>query len=735
VLLSQSKPLLIAAAIGIVTAAVGSPIRSIVTLSAAFLMIALIQNCLIRLHSAVSLVHLYLSSIIIFYIVAFGLVMYQSHNGIVHRTVVIFAVTVLGAIVLRQSDHIDDTSLRHRTGSSSDISELGVLIVPLLLLGLRGYVPLIPASVALSIGVVLWGVLSTTPARIVLVTLAITCVGWSRHWTLGEPFWYWLSFDQLYRSSLATGLVRWGYNDLNSAAGLTIHYHWLSEALAGLFGLLGGSDEFVVVTRVLPPILFVGCFGVIWSLARSIGASQSSAYIGASLPCLILLETDPYSIGTLGGVLVFGCVAIKCQSGIRDRIYDQMYVAALLLLLLMTQTPFGVVATGMVILYFLMDKPTVAMWRRRRLLALAPIVLLPVVLRMTLLRPGDEIENSGSISLRNILGFSGFDVPFGVDAGSPWWLRISNSTAFLIELVLLSVPAVIAANWRREPSIQLIIAEKSIRFAVPLCVSTLCFANVVDIGIAQGKLFSGVLVTLFPMSAAIAWQFAFARGVSYLVSASFAVFLTAFSYRTARTASPDSIAAVTSVLIVVLAVLVCGLWIRGHLSDTDDKKANGKFRSATLLTAIPLVVVFGIAFGRQERVIGYLKRVPIPETAVLGSREIQECLEWIRTQTPSDVIVATDIFDPESLPNSGKLYLVSALTKRRVWIDGLYHSRRYFSKETERRLSLISTPTAMPKEVRYFVLHQRSSVIKASSSEFVVRIANRDCTVFERLRS
>jgi len=45
---------------------------------------------------------------------------------------------------------------------------------------------------------------------------------------------------------------------------------------------------------------------------------------------------------------------------------------------------------------------------------------------------------------------------------------------------------------------------------------------------------------------------------------------------------------------------------------------------------------------------------------------------WIRNNSSKSSIVATNLFDPPTLPGSGKSHLASLVSKRRIWLDGLY---------------------------------------------------------------
>jgi len=260
-------------------------------------------------------------------------------------------------------------------------------------------------------------------------------------------------------------------------------------------------------------------------------------------------------------------------------------------------------------------------------------------------------------------------------------------------------------------------------------VATLILANFLEIGVAQGKLFSVVLLTLLPLSLGVAFEDVVRRDMVCKLIAVAASVLAIVSYRTARTIEYDPIAAVASVSI--LLVLVAGtLWVIRVGPRAD---VAGRSRIVGLaFVCLPLVGVLGIAVGRQDRVLGYLEREPTPQEVMVGSAGTRNCLEWLRQNTSKSEVIATDIFDPKSLPGSEKSYLVSALTKRRVWIDGLYNSRRYFEKEVEERVAMLDNPESIPPSIRFFVLGDSNRRSLDQFSAMSVEVTESDCIVLRR---
>lgn len=713
-------------------AAVGASLRFACTVALLWLGLALIRTAFGRNYESGSLSTVFLSGFIALFVLSLGSVLFLSHDEVLARTAIALVTVLMAllAVTAKESVSVEATTQRHR--HLPDSIEFHVLCVPTLLLGLRGFVPLLPFSLSTLLAIWFWKHRRISLLRVTAPITLIAGVLLSRNWSMKEPYWFWLSYDQLFRASLATGLTRWGYTDLNSAAGLTLHYHWLSEGVAGVLSRLGASDEYFVVTRVAPTLFFVGCFAAIWRLVLCAGLNKGAAIVGASFPSLVLLELDPYSIGTLAGSAIL-CVFLQYSNPDDHTSFRwRAHLVVLSLVLLMTQTPFGIIATVTITILL-----TQRLWLFRsnvvsQILFLAALIAIPIVLRNTLLKPGDGIETSGSFGLNNVLGFKGFNAPFGLDPISPTLFRALNSVAFLIELSIVVVPVVGALLVAKEYRLVTSNGQPFLRQIVAICVSTFGLVNLVDIGVAQGKLFSGVLLGLLPISFAVVWDSASRKGQWYAVIGLLAGLVLAATFRFARNIDNDLVASILSLAVLGSSALLMISSVLAGVSCSRAKQ-HGSLRFRAVIGAVlPLFVVAGIAIGRHDRVLGYISRSTIPNEQMIGTESTRTCLEWIKKQTSPDTIIATNLFDPDLLPGSEKLYLVSTWTKRRVWIDGLYNSRRYFEEETARRVSLLESPRDLPLAIEYIVVNRSYDTAPDSLSSFTISFFSDDCQVLER---
>jgi len=543
--------------------------------------------------------------------------------------------------------------------------ESAVLIVGLLILSFKGFLPLLPTAVSLFLwhSLSMWRV-GTASLRIssFLVVLSMTFI--SRVWADRDEYWFWISYDQQFRASLATGLMRWGYRDWNSAAGTTVHYHWLAEALSGLLSRATGQDEWLIVTRVAPLILFLSAITAAWRFLISGIGKPNTALVAISVVSLLLLEFDPYSIGILLG-LTLAARSLELLSRRGSGFQASPYLLVLVGLTLMSQAPVGLALASVLCCVCVYRGFRYRNERTQRLLAVLAVLGTALALRTTILRAGSHSAADARIELGRVLQFGGYDVPFGLDSTSPWWLRVGNSLSFILELSLVALPGLLGLIFSRRENRE---HERGAHLEVmcSLFIGPLLLMNVLNLGIAQGKLVSITLSSLLPLSVAVCLdQIAQRKGLLTRTTIAIGVLATSFAYAMSRSIKPDFIAAVSSVMLLMVGAFV----LLGLVVGLVRKRL--RWASSVIVLTLPLIV-FGILAGRLGNARVYLQREQLQESQYFGTEDVVSCFMWIRNNSSKSSIVATNLFDPPTLPGSGKSHLASLVSKRRIWLDGLY---------------------------------------------------------------
>lgn len=716
--------------IGLVAAllltAVDVPIRALLTVSALLVLLSAAVCGPWTPHTR-SWTQSFLNSLILLGAIAFTWVLLVSHASVIARLLILVGAAIsIFVVVIGMSRPPRNESETLTIDSNRRRFELLVVAVAALLLSLRGFLPLLPTAIVLLVGSAVFRRMCSNWIRLFVLALIVGSALASRWWFGREPYWFFVSYDQQFRASLATGLTRWGYTDLNSATGTSISYHWLSEAIAGVLSRAGGVDEFIVVTRILPVIGFLGAVASMWRLVRAMGISDGAALIGVLVPALVLLEMDPYSIGTLLGVALT-CYCLELALRKSWEVINVLVVAVASTLLLMAQTPFGLTVSLSVFVFLLMSVWRTAQDRAALLLATALLPVTLLVLRLTVLTPGKSQISSGTFGVQNLLQFRGLNVEFGLNPESPAWLTALNSAGYLLEIAVISLPIVLFLR-RKNQQLAGMFGMVLTMLVVLLSVSVVVM-NTLDLSFAQGKLMSAVLLSFMPASIAAAWSMT-RTSSSLLISVIGAVAGVAGArlYFLTRNIARDELAAVLSITFLVSATVILGVvYFRLEKSRTGVVGSTSHIR---VVSIVMLVLVLAVSIGRPERIPMVTSRQPIVESQITGSHELRACLGWIRTNTSPSAIIATDMFDPEGLSESGKSHLVSLMTKRRILLDGLY--MKFAENElVEQRMLKEGAITETPLPVDYFVVTTELANSERSG-DLEVALQNSMCTVLHR---
>lgn len=708
--------------IAVVLIAIDSPLPQSLVVSL-LIFLSSTAVCTLRGNEFVTWTSAYLDSLMLLGITAFTYVLLVSSDSTPMRIVTLcIGVGLSASVVFGPHTSAKDDSKQIGLALRKSNYEFLVPVFAMNLLSLRGMFPLLPSALAVVFGVFVYQRRKPVCTRLLAAVLVCVAALASRLWFRKEPYYFIVSYDQQFRSSLATGLTRWGYSDLNSAAGTSVNYHWLSEGVSGFLSRVGVADEFVVVTQVIPALGFIAAVIAIWRFCRFVGLEEFAALLGAVISALVLLEMDPYSIGTLFGAAI-ALRALESATQVTWNFQSILYLLTLSVLLLMAQTPYGLTVSltlsGVTIVRAIMS-------RRLELLLAGPLfVIVTLLLRYTLLSPNSGTP--GSLSISNILQHGGLHVAFGLDKESPRILTALNSLGFVMELCILGLPIfshLVRRKYRASDD-----SAGLVLIAVLGGVS-LVLLNLVDLGFAQHKLMSVFLLCCVPLSVAIVWTEASSRSLSCTICFSLPIgLLLALFYFTIRHTRPDSVAAVASISFLLASTLgvVAVLAYSSRCRKIDSRISANK---RAVVFQLPLILVLGVVLGRPDRNFISLNREPLDVTIMTGSPELRECLDWIRFETSESVIIATDLHDPIGLPGSGRSHLVSLVTKRRVYLDGPFTKRfdTDLVKERQLRDDNIATVLSM---VEYLVI---SSELLDSSELLQLlprKIGNDSCVVLQ----
>jgi hypothetical protein len=502
---------------------------------------------------------------------------------------------------------------------------------------------------------------------------------------------FWLSFDQLFRSSVAEGLPQWGRHDFVAATGTSFSYHWLGEATSGVIARFAGFSAVDGVTKVLPTLAIVFSLSALVQLGNRLSFSRQEVLAGSLLTIFLCHEFQIYSIGSLWGFVMFliGLDSLErfrreTSGALRTRLLLPIALIGITVVLTLTQSTLGLyflVLTG-VLLGTVMLKTS-----QLRPDFLAVVTFQSVViywLRITLLAGAEGNVWQPSVSIRNVLQFRGLDLYFG----DQWIIVVVTSLLFLLTVSQMMTGFGLT-TWRQFRSHEIFLAF------VASVVSSLLLANFFSIGgpdAQQARFLSPLVVfgtfisLLFFIHAVVNHPFQNTDGIKLAetVAAALVTIGLLLYIKDAIYVQKLSLQRSVGVALFVagLQMILLGLLLlRRRIVD--------KLRLHFFVT----LLIGGLIFVGHSRVLLKITNA-LPrsidrqrEEVFTGTTETQECLKFVRDETPRVAIVASNWLRIPHPSLQEKYFLVTAWTQRRAYIDGPIYVSNPRTKIIEERVA------------------------------------------------
>ena len=586
-------------------------------------------------------------------------------------------VTIAWAFVMRALRHFyRDLTSRPALRIKSDLDFAALFVIVPIVLVVQGWTHFAPLVVTSVVTTLILSILRNREirlcAKILLVALNVVGAVASRQWLARDDIRIWLSFDQNFRASLATGLTRWGWTDWNAAAGHPVRYHWLSEATAGLFSRLTGIDEFDSVVRLMPIIGVVGALLLGATLLRQLGVAPLPAWSAVSLTVALQQPFSVFSIGTLWGALLGLGVLMILATFVVDKevvslsLNHIIAVTAICIVVLMSQSSVGVTVTFVVAVVYLVLVIRGSATAAGVLILGAVLATALGVVSQTLLRSPRETYYQVTRVPFLHHGIIGLPKSFK-DAFSAWVEPYSQSLLVPMFLASVAVGCVLIRSHKRGKAVLL---AGSYMFAAWIAVNLIRIGGHEERFVREGL----VVASLFGfggffslIGGAHRWHHrTFIVGGFILVAVGSGRY-----WQDAR--SPGTY------IWVHLGVIAVGL----VLAVIPRRRRQFIFVS-TVIGGVLAGTVLGFFHESAETTVSITRRSLAPLSSVNGDRDVNRCLNWVRRSTPSETIIASNMW---RIPNAEeqKYFLVSQKTKRRVIVDGPDYVRNVgaFAKRSE----------------------------------------------------
>lgn len=565
-----------------------------------------------------------------------------------------------------------------------------------------------------------------TVLQIAVVSAGFVASYATRHHFVGQ---YWVSVDQLWRATIASGLSRWGYSDFSGAAGTTLRYHWLSEATAGVIARLSLSSAVDGVTKILPAVGVLMCLMGLRHLGRTLGFKENTALAAGLVSIVVCKEFEVFSIGSLwgfglylAGLCVLARLAREEGADSGARWTDAGLIVVLTPLVTLCQSTLG--------LHFALLTATLALLavfcRRSTTTALIGVAALQAssigLLRATLLASENSDMFSPSISPLNVLQFRGVEIY----DGDNWLLITMSSVLFLLLLSQKGIGVLLLSESRANRRL----------VVLALCITaatSLVPANLISMGgfeSQQSRFLSPLQVLMTFVSTALVieslsrekslYKFRINKILGAVLTIVTLALVIAYQQIYGAPWSPKRSVSIALIILGGQSMALVVWWMYAH----------GPLRSPN--RKLIAIATFGcISLLANGRNLGNLLEYQLTATdsaraaEFVGSPGTQDCLHEVRRVADSDSVIASNWFRTPPPARRPKNFLVSAHTERRTYLDGPEYIG-YFVDES----SHISTQSDNWLDDRYQATDNFAE--RASKDAYdLLRAANVEYFVFE----
>jgi hypothetical protein len=514
------------------------------------------------------------------------------------------------------------------------------------------------------------------------VGLVILAGAWISHISvLPMSSRFWVSYDQVFRSAMATGLTRWGWADSNFGTGHAFTYHWLPEAVGGVLARFSGVGEADVITRILPALGILFAAAVISEILRNFELNKWTVRVITLIFLTVEGSFELFSIGTLWGSSIFLTAIWLFVESARDvRLRSRILLFVVFpLLSLLSQSALGLslVLGFCITIVFMAFSGNLA-----KRLALENLLLLgtsTLLLQQTLFRKASVLSDTGIVNLDHFLKFPALSISLGRSPDSTALHVHANSLLFF----LLLVATYAISFWYPPDSTRAKIWQILIGTQF---VSSLFLLNFFSLGEYSGKFLVPIGMLGLLMGLMALGRLCELMSFNQLFIAAVSIVLSIWVARrvVVQISTLDSF---TQNVVAILAISMFFAISMLALFTGRAKLAQGHSRSvAKPLVALLFIGACLFVWPRQhvpQTIRQTVLSNPQDYSFFLEDVDVRNCLEFIRISTSSDAVIATSLWRLPGLSDE-RYVLTSLLSQRRTLVDGPvfdhvnWPSRAYF---------------------------------------------------------
>ena len=497
-----------------------------------------------------------------------------------------------------------------------------------------------------------------------------------------NEFWKVMSFDQVFSESLSWSLFRWGSNDSPFVSGTPINYHWFVLLWSGIMSEATNAESWVVVTRVLPVLSFLGIFCLIWTLAKGIYKDFRSPIIAI---LFLIFYSNNFGLSitryVVSPTFLFSCIWLLAFTKSVFGFYrNHSYKLAILSACLLFMTFGGKVMNGAVGISGLLFALSIWLLAKNlkppkfKISLLAFLSLSSLALIYVYMYSKNQPGNLNTLFIRSLL-----PVQLGLLPPDRGGIYLVILNTFLIVAMMLPLIAIAIYSAKRE---------FRTRFEVWFIIGTILSGLILTFmtthpGSSQLYFWlASMILAALLIPAVVKDGFLSEIKLNSLFPIGLIALVAAFACIKVWNKSIYAGSGYESLRFKFLATL-CGFLIIIFLTSAlylFTKKATMINFHLPHFCLVGVFILFNLAIGFNQQITNFATRSQIESSdpsdpnLITGSINQLEALDWIRFNTDESDVLATNRFCIPGLSFCiSKWQLVSAVSHRRLLFEGGYY--------------------------------------------------------------
>jgi len=533
--------------------------------------------------------------------------------------------------------------------------------------------------------------------------------------SMTNSVWKIVSYDQIFSESLSVSLNMFGPTDSPFLSDTPTKYHWFALHFSGLISNAANGESFTSITRVIPILSYIGIFCLLAALTKRTSITTNHHLFSAGI---LLLGSNvmgfSFSRFLVSPTFQFSCVWMMGLALVALKVFEKPSVSNLILFGFLSFATLGgklmngAIVLGAVGLIFLI---TYKGHLLRSITVIATICASTGIAYIYFFSSPYDSHNNLRIGLSAAIDFG------IINSGSTTLAEIAG--LLVLQLAILGPLYVVVLL--PSPDIQNDFSLTAL-FKVTAILGIVCTSLTSHEGASQLYFAMAALVFASVALPLVAFEsFVLSRNSKMVIA--IAVISGFGSVQFWKSAS-DTGDYRTSFLLRLISVLLAPLlafifWLCQNL-QTD--RSDASHRSLIKIAGV-VVVVSTLFIGVHQRIefasdlSNFSQTDPMNPNNIGGSADLVSTLIWLRANSKESDVIATNRFCiPEVDPCIMKWQMVSALSHRRLLIEGGYLTPDRLSGESLLRYkmsnqfgtspNLLSLKYLCDKNVRYYLFNK-----------------------------